>query len=56
MGINYRHLAGEMRDAYFLIQDAKIQMLSSPDLAKLGYDESELVGMPFTHIFPPGSA
>ena len=53
MDINYRHLAGEMRDAYFLIQDAKIQMLSSPDLAKLGYDESELVGMPFTYIFPP---
>ncbi len=53
MGSNYRHLVGEMRDAYFVIQDAKIQMLSSSELAKLGYDENELIGRPFTCIFPP---
>lgn len=42
----------EMRDAYFLIQDAKIQMLSSSKLAKSGINEDEIVGMPFTSIFP----
>ncbi len=53
MPSDYSHLAGEMKDAYFLIQDAKIQVLSSYELSKIGLDESELVGMPFTHIFPP---
>ncbi len=48
----YRRLTSEMRDAYFLIQDAKIVVLSSAELAKLGYDEKDLVGKSFTHIFP----
>jgi len=50
---DYRRLAGEMRDAYFLIQDARIVVLSSSELAKLGYEERGMVGKPFTSIFPP---
>ncbi len=52
MGKDYVHLAGEIRDAYFLIQDAKIQMLSGSELPRLGYHESDLIGRPFTCIFP----
>lgn len=52
MQSKYKRLQEEMKDAYFLIQDAKIQVLGSSELARLGYDEDELVGMPFTHIFP----
>ncbi len=50
---DYRRLAEEMRDAYFLIQDASIMVLSGSELANLGYDEKDFAGIPFTQIFPP---
>ncbi len=50
---DFRRLVAEMRDAYFLIQDASIMVLSGSELTKLGYEEKDFAGIPFTQIFPP---
>ena len=53
MGEEYKRLLEEIRDAYFLIQNEKIVMVSNYLAEYWGYSKDELIDMPFIEIVAP---
>ena len=49
----YKRLLAEIRDAYFLIQGAKISLVSSEAALEYGYGKDELIGKRFIELIAP---
>ncbi|NQT73272.1 MAG: PAS domain-containing sensor histidine kinase [Chloroflexi bacterium] len=53
MNDEYRRLLGEIRDAYCLLQDGKLILVSSELFRRFGYHPDSLIGKPFIDLIAP---